>query len=545
MKRIFTILLAAVCCCVVAMGGTHKRTKKVPAKQPSEDIIRGNQVIHVYMDTIYTYTKTTSRTEQEGDTAFTRKGHYLQGLVGLGYSSMGHSLKSMYDEAAQHFEDFRDGEWLKKSHNTGGYNWLLQFNYAYYFHENWGVMTGLEFEHLNSYTVLNGTKTWEGLRDSDLGETYTHTVQMNNWRENEEIYMLGLPVGIQMQYPIARMPKVTHRNNQLRLYADLGAKFNYLLSNKYNLVSGSISHIGTYDPWGLEIGEEIGDDRDYYTETIAKEGQWSTEKNDLDLKRISIDGMADLGVMIPVAEHLDVMVGLYANYTFNNLRRDNRGIEIGWRNPVYANAGDLAYREHAFMNDYEGVLATGNVKAVRPWDIGVKVGISWHKPKKKHNKEVEKATSFELKRREVVDKIPVAAKKISDIMKTSVIWFDFDSDKPKLQPADVVDRIADVLLEHPEQKVLVYGHCSKEGSMEYNQRLSERRAASIVKLLKKKGVPDSQIVSKGFSYTIQYDDSENQNHDISLDRRVEIIPVFESEEDAQAMPTEPEKTKKK
>jgi outer membrane protein OmpA-like peptidoglycan-associated protein len=114
-------------------------------------------------------------------------------------------------------------------------------------------------------------------------------------------------------------------------------------------------------------------------------------------------------------------------------------------------------------------------------------------------------------------------------MKKSVIWFDFDSDKPKLQPADVVDRIAQVLLDHPEQLVLVYGHASKEGTMEYNQNLSERRARAIVRLLKLKGVPSDQIVSKGFSYTQQYDDSENPYHDIALDRRVEIIPVFEKD----------------
>lgn len=93
----------------------------------------------------------------------------------------------------------------------------------------------------------------------------------------------------------------------------------------------------------------------------------------------------------------------------------------------------------------------------------------------------------------------------------------------------MIDKIAAVLLEHPEQMVLVYGHASKEGSLEYNQNLSERRAASIVRLLKKKGVPSNQIVSKGFSYTQQYDDSENPYHDISLDRRVEIIPVFEKD----------------
>lgn len=526
MKRLFTILLAALCCTTMVMAGTSKKTKRIPAKQPSEEIIKGSKVTRVYMDTIITTTKTTTSTALDND-EFTRKGHYIQALVGLGYGSMGHSIKDLYDD-------------MLKARNAGGGNGLLQFNYAYYFHENWGFFTGLMFEHMNSYSVLNGTKSFNTHGDSDHGENYDHIVRMNDWTEKEVSYMLGVPVGIQMQYPIYTMPAVSHRNNQLRLYADLGAKFNWVMASKWNLVSGSISHEGDYSYRGLYLDESIGDDRDYYTETISDDGQWTTQKNDLDFKHISIDGMADLGVMIPLAERLDLMVGLYANYTFNNLRNSERGQEIGWHNTSPEVAGTI--REHSFMNDYEGVMETNYVGAVRPWDVGVKVGVSFNWPDKKHKKDVEETTAISFKRREVVENIPVAAQKISDIMKTSVIWFDFDSDKPKLQPADVVDKIADVLLEHPDQKVLVYGHASKEGSLEYNQRLSERRAASIVRLLKKKGVPDSQIVSKGFSYTVQYDDSQNMNHDISLDRRVEIIPVFEGAEEP--APVDNKKNKK-
>ncbi|MBO7408306.1 MAG: hypothetical protein J6T85_00255, partial [Paludibacteraceae bacterium] len=65
--------------------------------------------------------------------------------------------------------------------------------------------------------------------------------------------------------------------------------------------------------------------------------------------------------------------------------------------------------------------------------------------------------------------------------------------------------------------------------MEYNQSLSERRSNAIIRLLKRQGVPAGQMVGKGFSYTQQYDDSENPYHNIALDRRVEIIPVFEED----------------
>lgn len=378
---------------------------------------------------------------------------------------------------------------------------------------------------MTSYSVLDGTKTWtDALNngDSDKKEKYDHTVTMKDWKEHEVSYLLGLPVGIQFQYPIYRMPKVTHRNTMMRLYGDLGVKVNYVLGQKYNLVSGSIQHSGYYDKWNLNIPSNALIGHEFYEEKVGDQA-WSKSKKSLDISNFSADAMADLGVMIPVREDLDVMVGVYANYTMNNLK-DGKGQEIGWRN-------ENSEFEHTFMNKYDGIVGTDYVKSVRPWDIGVKVGIQWHqlpkKPKKVENFTVCD-TTMQLTRREEVEE-RVAAKKINDIMKKSVIWFDFDSDKPKLQPADVIDKIADVLKQYPDQMVLVYGHASKEGSMEYNQNLSERRAASIVRLLKKKGIPSSQMTSKGFSYTQQYDDSENPFHNIALDRRVEIIPVFEED----------------
>ncbi len=147
-------------------------TKSVPATTSSQDIEKKNEIIHVYMDTTYTYTTRTVRNEiyQEEDTSWTRKGHYFQALVGAGYGSMGYGIK-----------DLQAG--LKNARNDGGFNWLAQFNYVYYFHENVGFMVGLMAEQMNSYSLLNGTKTWTSNGDSDNGEEYSHTVTMKDWKE--------------------------------------------------------------------------------------------------------------------------------------------------------------------------------------------------------------------------------------------------------------------------------------------------------------------------------------------------------------------------
>ena len=83
-----------------------------------------------------------------------------------------------------------------------------------------------------------------------------------------------------------------------------------------------------------------------------------------------------------------------------------------------------------------------------------------------------------------------------------------------------------MLKQNPAQKVLVNGHASAEGSEQHNQELSERRAEAIRQLLLKEGVSDTQIQTKGYSSSVSYEPSQGKQ-EISLDRRVEIIPVNE------------------
>ena len=111
-------------------------------------------------------------------------------------------------------------------------------------------------------------------------------------------------------------------------------------------------------------------------------------------------------------------------------------------------------------------------------------------------------------------------------METSVIWFDLDSTDPKLEPADIIQKIAEVLKENSGQHVQVNGHASKEGSKQHNQELSDKRAEAIKQLLLKEGVNETQIHTKGYSSAVSYKPKAGQ-HEISLDRRVEIIPVNE------------------
>ena len=75
----------------------------------------------------------------------------------------------------------------------------------------------------------------------------------------------------------------------------------------------------------------------------------------------------------------------------------------------------------------------------------------------------------------------------------------FDTGKATLKPGAyaTIDRLATVLKEDPARKVLIEGHTDSVGSDEYNQSLSERRAASVQAALFERGVEASQISTVG------------------------------------------------
>lgn len=100
----------------------------------------------------------------------------------------------------------------------------------------------------------------------------------------------------------------------------------------------------------------------------------------------------------------------------------------------------------------------------------------------------------------------------------------FDTGMATLKPGayTTVDRLATVLKEAPDRKVMIEGHTDSVGSDEYNQGLSERRAAAVQTALLERGVTANQITAlgKGKSYPVASNDNaagRQQN------RRVEMI----------------------
>jgi outer membrane protein OmpA-like peptidoglycan-associated protein len=101
---------------------------------------------------------------------------------------------------------------------------------------------------------------------------------------------------------------------------------------------------------------------------------------------------------------------------------------------------------------------------------------------------------------------------------------EFEFDKAVLRDSShrALEAIAELLLTHPNLKLMVFGHTCDIGSEEYNLWLSKKRAAAVKSYLIKLGVLGESVKAKGFgkSRPLLPNDSEENR---AKNRRVELI----------------------
>jgi outer membrane protein OmpA-like peptidoglycan-associated protein len=100
----------------------------------------------------------------------------------------------------------------------------------------------------------------------------------------------------------------------------------------------------------------------------------------------------------------------------------------------------------------------------------------------------------------------------------------FDTAKYTLRPAtrEKLARISGILLAHPTLKLEVEGHTDSVGGEEYNQRLSEQRAASVRDYLVQNGISMNNVTAIGFGKTKPVASNDNASGR-QQNRRVELV----------------------
>jgi outer membrane protein OmpA-like peptidoglycan-associated protein len=109
----------------------------------------------------------------------------------------------------------------------------------------------------------------------------------------------------------------------------------------------------------------------------------------------------------------------------------------------------------------------------------------------------------------------------------SGLLFDFDSDVVRGAARQNLTNLANSLRNYPETEVLIVGHTDNVGSAQYNQGLSERRAASARNFLVSQGVPSNRIRTQGMGLREPVASNETEAGR-AQNRRVEVA-IFASE----------------
>jgi outer membrane protein OmpA-like peptidoglycan-associated protein len=100
------------------------------------------------------------------------------------------------------------------------------------------------------------------------------------------------------------------------------------------------------------------------------------------------------------------------------------------------------------------------------------------------------------------------------------ITFAFDSAEIRPDSAGVLDELFRGL-QSESGSILIEGHTSSEGTDEYNQGLSERRAQAVVADLVRRGLTKNRLAAAGIGER-QPIASNNDESGRSLNRRVEV-----------------------
>ena len=119
-------------------------------------------------------------------------------------------------------------------------------------------------------------------------------------------------------------------------------------------------------------------------------------------------------------------------------------------------------------------------------------------------------------------------KAAEQVEKFNKIYFDYDSYKLTPEAQNYLSSIVEVLNKVPDAKISIDGHASAEGQVKHNEKLAYNRAKEVAKYLISKGLDKKRVIVIGHGSLIS--NEENINHELPLDRRVEVKVVQKQSE---------------
>jgi outer membrane protein OmpA-like peptidoglycan-associated protein len=108
------------------------------------------------------------------------------------------------------------------------------------------------------------------------------------------------------------------------------------------------------------------------------------------------------------------------------------------------------------------------------------------------------------------------------------IYFEFDKSYLKPESKIALRKLYGFMERHPDVKIEIQGHTDGEGSYSYNEKLSERRAISVMRYLEQRGIKEGRMKTKGYGKRKPVASNET-DEGRAMNRRV-MIRILPSED---------------
>ncbi len=485
------------------------------------------------------------------------KGSWFQGAIGGGVSNLQYDLKG------------------GQAHLFPSLN--LHFGYTYYFNKYVGINTGLQYTTYATRAEITDPIIWYGLTDY-MGDAYNHIERFDNWQERQSIHSLEIPLALALKFK----PK------KVGLFINLGAKLGFAVDQHYKNTTGTITHSAYYPIWNVTMQNlDRRYETEDYTGTsqaltrlrrlnaigYAEIGTLIELNPHTDLTiaayaDIYLNNAAkyqqadqtDLGFATRINEYGSFMPTyqgvIGTTLTGTVVRPWAAGLKIGISITPQRTDKEKEKKAKKLYKEYKKYLPEQECKpdtvfikvpdstlnkrvtdtiylydtvAIPCIDCALKLLQEQQTTGPTNKQQIAQATQPAPQQDTIVPIVVSAETKkqsaqLDSMLRGAVIWFHFDEYVPILQPAYILDSVADMLLKNAELRVHVNGHACSIGSDSYNQRLAQRRAQAVANLLKQKGVKANQMIVQSFGATEPFRYNDTEKHKLATDRRVEIIP---------------------
>jgi len=442
--------------------------------------------------------------------------HYSRGSVVSAYFGLGNSGLWASNGSAQ-------------LQNTWGFpGFSVGARYSYFFLDWLGFTTGLDYSTYNSTIKMQGIYVNKGMK-TDMNYAYEHRLKfsgdqdpnapLSTWEENEYLGMIEIPIALSFRY----------KPNKVGFISTLGLKMGFPVVGRYSY-KGTLNRYGWSDQFNyLEKNDQYMASNESYEQTLTayRKGTWSV---------INAEAFAEVGALFQVAERVDLSLSIYGGYCMNDVNKTdyNARQDLGFQLTNRAPQANMSS-----MPSYQGMIGTKAIDHINPWNVGVKIGVHIYcadkndKERAAEKKEIEqifvrdtilmqevyRVHDTVVVEKEVVvrDTVRERYNELVGMLGKIVVYYKVgDSKNPQIQPANMLDEVARLMVANPELRIKVKGYASADGSRRYNEMLSENRAQTIASVLRKKGVSDKQIVLES---------EVSSSSDLDASRSVEIVPL--------------------